>query len=72
MSYTDPAADSPVSKDPDASIEHPAQTANPAPIAQHQRLRRILYVLQTREVSVIDRILFWSAVFWALAALWEA
>jgi hypothetical protein len=32
----------------------------------------MVYILETRDVNVIDRILFWSAVFWVLAALWEA
>jgi hypothetical protein len=32
----------------------------------------MVYILETRDVNVIDRIIFWSAVFWVLAALWEA
>jgi hypothetical protein len=58
------------------SVATPTDDARPEPITWRHRLpprvRRMVYILETRDVNVIDRILFWSAVFWVLAALWEA
>jgi hypothetical protein len=59
-----------------SSVPTPTEDAEAEPITWRHRLpprvRRMVYILETRDVNVIDRILFWSAVFWVLAALWEA
>ena len=72
-----PAALSPEPREkPGFSVATPTDDARPEPITWRHRLplrvRRMVYILETRDVNVIDRILFWSAVFWVLAALWEA
>ena len=74
--YTPPQPAALSLEEPGAFLAISMEDAEATPIPWRQRLsprvRRGVYILETRDVNVIDRILFWSALFWVLAALWEA